>query len=397
MHDVWITAAGAVSALGAGMEAHLGAVRDSRTGLARHELFGGNAPDPCMCGLLPADVLEPNFDATAADRADRVLERVVAEALGNDTTLGAECDFVVGTTLGNIHGGSRYYRGLRRSEQPDVSLVHHFLPCAPAGAVCRSLGITGRRWTISSACGSGTAALGLAFNRIRHGLSTRIVAAGVDVLSPYVVAGFNSLRLVSPNECRPFDGDRDGLNPGEGGAAFVVESAESARTRGAAPLAVIEGFGEALDAYHHTRAHPEGAGLAAAIGKALDCAHAGVETVDHIHLHGTATPANDTSEYHGCRKVFGSRLASLPACSTKSMTGHTYGGAGALSAAFCQLSLMYGIVPATMFHHKRDPEFADLSVSPEPLTGLHIRRALSLTLGFGGEAFALLLGKGEAR
>lgn len=397
MHDVWITAAGAVSALGAGMATHLDAVRNGRSGLSRHELFGGAAPDPCMCGLLPADVIESNFEATAPDRAGRVLEIAVAEALGGDSDIAEGCDFVVGTTLGNLHGGTCYYRGVRQGEQPDVSLVRHFLPCAPATAVCRSLGITGRRWTISSACGSGTAALGLAFNRVRHGLSSRIIAAGIDVLSPYVVAGFNSLRLVSANECRPFDENRDGLNPGEGGAAFVIESAESAGARGAKPMAIIEGFGEALDAYHHTRAHPEGAGLVAAIRKALGCSGMDAETIDHVHLHGTATPANDTSEYHGCRTVFGSRLASVPVCSTKSMTGHTYGGAGALSAAFCLLSLEHGIVPGTLFHRTRDPQFVNLSVSSEAKTGINVQRALSLTLGFGGEAFAVLLRKGGSQ
>ncbi|MBD3242788.1 MAG: hypothetical protein GF331_19505 [Chitinivibrionales bacterium] len=397
MHDVWITAAGAVSALGAGMGSHLEAVRSARSGLARHELFGGKAPDPCMCGLLPAAVIEPDLDATAANRASRVLETAVAEALGTDSALASTCDFVVGTTLGNLHGGTCYYRGLRQDEQPDLSLVRHFLPCAPASAVCNALEIGGRRWTISSACGSGTAALGLAYNRVRQGLSTRMIAAGVDVLSPYVVAGFNSLRLVSANECRPFDGARDGLNPGEGGAAFVVESAESARARNAVPLAIVEGFGEALDAYHHTRAHPEGAGLVAAIRKAFACVDATPESIDHVHLHGTATRANDTSEYHACRTVFGPRLASVPACSTKSMTGHTYGGAGALSAAFCVLSIEHGIIPPTLFHRERDPEFADLAVSAKPVDGVHVGRALSLALGFGGEAFALLLRKGDNR
>jgi 3-oxoacyl-[acyl-carrier-protein] synthase II len=230
---------------------------------------------------------------------------------------------------------------------------------------------------------------------VRQGHSTAVVAAGLDVLSPYVVAGFNSLRLVSARECRPFDRDRDGLNPGEGAAAFVLESAESAARHGARPLAVIEGFGEALDAYHHTRSHPEGAGLVTAMNKALRCSGLDAGSVDHVHLHGTGTQANDISEYHACRTVFGSRLADIPMCSTKSMTGHTFGGAGALSAGFCLLAFAGGVVPPTMFHEARDPAFDGLELSNRPAEGMRIRRALSIALGFGGEAFAVLLRKQE--
>jgi len=211
-----------------------------------------------------------------------------------------------------------------------------------------------------------------------------------------VVAGFNSLRLVSAQVCKPFDRDRDGLNPGEGAAALVLESAETAGRRRATPLAIVEGFGEALDAYHHTRAHPEGIGLVAAMGRALRTAGTTADTIGHVHLHGTGTQANDIAEYHACRRVFAERLPQIPACSTKSMTGHTFGGAGALSAAFCVLSLNHDIVPPTLFLENRDPAFDGLSVSAEPRTGLSVRRVISLALGFGGEAFALAMrGPGE--
>jgi 3-oxoacyl-[acyl-carrier-protein] synthase II len=147
-----------------------------------------------------------------------------------------------------------------------------------------------------------------------------------------------------------------------------------------------------MEAYHHTRADPEGRGIAAAMRKALDMAGVGPETVDHIHLHGTATPANDLSEYNGCRSVFGSRLPEIPVCSTKSMTGHTYGAAGALSAGFAVLSLQTGIVPPTLFHEHLDERFAGLSVSSSPIS-CELNRVLTVSLGFGGEAFALVLSR----
>jgi 3-oxoacyl-[acyl-carrier-protein] synthase II len=393
-HDVWITGMGMVSAAGAGAAEHLAAVREGRSGITRHAFFNGHAPDPVFCGMIPESVLSQDLDAMAPDRADRVLELAVREALAQaGENRPKQLDLSVGTTLGNLHGGTRYYREKRERGEGDVSLVKHFLPCAPAAHVTRAAHLGGKRWTISSACGSGTAAIGLAFNRVRRGECAAMVAAGVDVLSPFVVAGFNSLRLVSQRACRPFDRDRDGLNPGEGAAALLLESAESARARGATPLAVVEGFGEALDAYHHTRSHPEGEGLVQAARKALAGASAKPDAIDHAHLHGTGTQANDQSEYHACRRLFGPRLPHVPVCSTKSMTGHTFGGAGALSAAFCVLSLMHGTVPATAFLENRDPEFEGLAVSSRPVEGLTLKRVLSLALGFGGEAFALVLRK----
>lgn len=392
MAEVWVTGLGMVSAVGGTPAEHLGAARSGATGLAQHEFFDGNAPDPCVCGKIPGHILDDNLDATATDRADTLLEMVVRQALGSDAaSLGDGTDLAVGTTLGNLHGGTLYYRQVRDGADGDVSLVRHFLPCAPATAAAHATGIRGRRWTISSACGSGTAAIGVALNRIRTGASTRVVAAGMDVLSPYVVAGFNSLRLVSAEPCRPFDAARDGLNPGEGAAALLLEDADAARARNAEPMAVLEGFGEALDAYHHTRAHPEGEGMVRAVGKALAMTGVGADQVDHVHLHGTATPANDTSEYHAVRTVLGDRLPDVPVCSTKSMTGHTYGGAGALSAGFCVLSLQHQMVPPTLNLTTLDPEFEGLSVASEVRDGVNVSRALSLTLGFGGEAFALAM------
>lgn len=392
MREVWVTGIGMVSAVGSGPRAHLDAAVAGRSGLTRHTFFGGSAPDPVMCGMIPADVLTQDLDATAATRGDQILEIAARQAIESSTFPNLESlDLIAGTTLGNLHGGTQYYRAARAGAITDTNLVKHFLTCAPAAHVARALGIGGRRLTISSACGSGTAAVGAAYNRVRSGEADAVLAAGVDALSPFVVAGFNSLRLVSSRECRPFDRDRDGLNPGEGCGVLLLESADTARSRGARALARITGFGEALDAYHHTRSHPEGNALVVAAGKALAGVHGGATAIDHVHLHGTGTQANDMSEYAACKRLFGERLGLIPMCSTKSMTGHTFGGAGALSAAFCVLTIAHGVVPPTVFLENPDPTFEGLSVSVAARTGVHCRSALSLALGFGGEAFALSL------
>jgi len=211
-----------------------------------------------------------------------------------------------------------------------------------------------------------------------------------------VVAGFNSLRLVSKQPCCPFDKARAGLSPGEGAAALVLESRASAQQRGVRPLARVVGFGAALDAYHYTRAHPEGRGLAQAMLKALASACLTPEQVHHLELHGTATEANDPSEYCALRSVFADALAGIPATSTKSMTGHTFGASAALGAVFSVIALQERTAPATLNCHERDPAFVDLRVSSRPVEIPHLPTVMSTSLGFGGEAFALVFTCAEA-
>ncbi len=393
MREAYVTGMGMVSALGAGADLHKEAMTTGRGGLSTRTFFDGAPPDPCICGIVPDSVISGNFDETAADRADLLLDRATEECLvGAGLSDGCRADMIVGNTLGNMHAGSLYYRKWRRKEAVDSQILQGFTGNAPVDRVGRVHEIEGRKWALSSACAGGTVALGRGFMMVGGGMSDCVLAGGFDALSPFVVAGFASLRLVSQRECRPFDTDRDGLNPGEGAAVFAIETREHAKARGARPLARIEGFGGVLEGYHHTRADPEGSGVAVAMRKALDMAGVGSETVDHIHLHGTATPANDLSEYNGCSTVFGRRLPEIPVCSTKSMTGHTYGAAGALSGGFSVLSLQTGIVPPTLFHEHLDERFVGLSVSSSPIS-CDLNRVLTVSLGFGGEAFALVLSR----
>ncbi len=385
---------GIISALGSGLDEHARALREGRSGLGPHELFGGREPDPCVCGIVPRKDLAAGIDESARDRADRLLDHAVKQALSEaGLGPGVEADIIAGTTLSNMHGGSLYYRDIRRGAEGDISLVRHFIPSAPVEFVARANAITGRHCAVCSACASASAALGQAFRRIAHGRCARAVAGGFDALSPFVVAGFNSLRLVSPSPSRPFDRDRDGLNPGEGAAMLVLESKDAALKRGARPLARIAGFGEALEAYHYTRADPEGSGLAASFRKALQSAGISPHEVGHLHLHGTGTHANDRSEYVACRKVFGEKLAAIPACSTKPLTGHTFGAAGAVNAVFSIVSIRDRFVPATRFCTNMDPEFEGLELPSQPQDRPGLCTVASSALGFGGEASVLIFSK----
>jgi len=397
-NEVWITGMGIVSALGAGCDAHREAVQKSQTGLASHRFFEGKYGADFICGMVPKSAFPPSIEDSAGDRANRLAEMACREALGqaglDKIDQGIDASLIVGTTSSNFHGGTVYYGRKRTNQIPDVKLVSGFIPAAVADHVALHCNLTGRRRTVSSACASGTTAIGHAFRLVASGRSTCVVAGGVDALCPFIVAGFNSLRLLSKKLCSPFDANRDGFNPGEGAAIVVIESADSARARGVRALGRISGYGETLEAFHHTRSNPDGTGIASVMTKAMAQAGCGPETIDHVHCHGTATVINDLSEYNGMKLVFNDRLSRLPVCSTKSMTGHTLGAAGAISAVFAVLSLADGIVPPTLSHENLDPQFLGLNVVQQPETH-DLRRVMTTSLGFGGETASLLIEKAD--
>jgi 3-oxoacyl-[acyl-carrier-protein] synthase II len=398
--EVWITGMGIVSALGSGVEAHREAIATARTGLASSRFFEGNYATDFICGMVPQSAFPRSIDQSAGERANLLCEMACKEALrqsSREESVANGIDavgLILGTTSSNFHGGTMYYAQSRAGQIPDVKLVSGFLPATVADHVASRCNLTGRRRTVSSACASGTTAIGHAFRLVSSGKTRCVVAGGVDALCPFIVAGFNSLRLLSKKHCSPFDANRDGFNPGEGAALVVVESADSARSRGARPLGRITGYGETLEAFHHTRSNPDGTGIAAVMAKAMAQAGCGPESIDHVQCHGTATVFNDLSEYNGLKYIFKDRLSRIPVCSTKSMTGHTLGAAGAISAVFAILSLADETVPATLSHDTLDPQFSGLTVLKRP-EKRDLDRVLTTSLGFGGETASLLIEKAQ--
>lgn len=389
--EIWISGAGIVSAIGEGLDIHLDALRNARSSLVSQSFFDGALPDPCMTGIVPLSVIEKTIDETAKDRAIILAEKAFTQSVAQSKLSSvANADLVIGTTLGNMHGGAMYYRAFKQNENPHADLVKYVMPDAVGNYLSKKYEIKGKHITVSSACASGTTAIGTALNRIERNHCEIAIAGGVDALSPFVVAGFSSLRLLSKKECRPFSVSRDGLNPGEGAACVVLEKSESAKKRGVTPLAKITGYGTALEAFHYTKSHPEGKGIALAIRKALDRAGLRPDQIEHIHAHGTATVFNDLSEYRGYLNVFGDRLSEIPVCSTKSMTGHTFGAAGAIAVVMAIITINNNVIPATLFCEQKDPLFSKLSVCNKPIKKT-VKRALSVALGFGGEVAALVV------
>jgi nodulation protein E len=256
---------------------------------------------------------------------------------------------------------------------------------AGASHVSIDLGITGPVLTISTACASGTHAIGHAFHMVRSGMVTAAVAGGHDApLTFGFLRAWDSMRVVSPTRCRPFSVDRDGMSLGEGAAMLTLETLESAQARNATIYAEIVGFGMSADAHHITQPFSDGA--ARAMRSALKDAKASPAEVGYINAHGTGTQANDSTEAEAIHKALGSDLASkVPVSSTKSLHGHSIGATGAIEAMATVLALHHGQLPFTFGVTDVDPTLnldviIDTPRSADPLRPL----ALSNSLAFGG-------------
>lgn len=394
MNEVWVTGIGIISSLGKGLVIHEKAIKEGATGIRNFPVFDDAETGNFKCGIISEEHIPQSINESASNRANLILDIALQEALRQAGLKGPlNADIYIGSTLGNMHGGSLYYNEILKNNDPDTRLLKNFLSFSITEFIAEKNKISGKQYSISTACASGNTSIGYAFKAIKNGLCDTAIAGGFDPLCPFMVAGFNSLLLVSKENCRPFDIDRKGLNPGEGAAILILENSISAKRRNIKPLAKITGFGQILEAYHHTRANPNGNGIKETVSSALIDAFGKIKPVDHIHFHGTATQANDTAEYNGLNRIYGNALKQIPACSTKPMTGHTFGAAGAIAAVFSIISVLKGIIPATLFTEKIDNEFGNLNILKKSSTGNKINSVITTALGFGGETSALVIEK----
>ena len=261
-----------------------------------------------------------------------------------------------------------------------------------AGHLSIRYGFKGPNFSVVSACASSTHALIDAFNYIRLGKADVILTGGSEAaVTESGVGGFNAMKALSERNddhksaSRPFDLDRDGFVMGEGAAAIVLEEYEHAKKRGATIYAEMCGGGMSADAHHITAPHPEGEGACKVMLNALEDAHMDPTEMDYINVHGTSTPLGDVSEAIAIQKVFGEHAYNLNISSTKSMTGHLLGAAGALEASACILAINNGLVPPTINHFTDDPKFdPKLNFTFNQAQKREVKVALSNTFGFGG-------------
>ncbi|MBD5212379.1 MAG: beta-ketoacyl-ACP synthase II [Bacteroidales bacterium] len=272
-----------------------------------------------------------------------------------------------------------------------------------AGHISIDHGFRGPNFATVSACASSNNALVDAFNIIRLGMADAIVAGGAEAaVFPAGVGGFNSMKALSTRNdepataSRPFSGSRDGFVIGEGAAALVLEELEHAKARGAHIYCEVAGAGMSADAYHITATHPEGLGAVLVMENALASAEMKPEDIDYINMHGTSTPVGDIGEVKAIKKVFGDHAYKMNLSSTKSMTGHLLGAAGALEAIFSVKAITDGIIPPTINHVEgdNDPELDyDLNYTFNKAQKRDVNAVLSNTFGFGGHNAAIILKK----
>ena len=296
---------------------------------------------------------------------------------------------VVGTVLGGILSGERYMRSAGADPTRDRTLLRQYPLRAVAAALARP-GFSGSVLTVSTACASGTDAIGIAFRNILDGRADAFVAGGVDAVSEFSFSGFCALNALTPGVVRPFSRDRSGLALGEGAAFLVLEREKAAMRRGARILGRVAGYASASDATHLTAPHRDGRGLSDAATGALREAGMVATEVDYVNAHGTGTLYNDWMETKALKTVFGAHAAEVPVSSIKAVLGHAFGGAGAMEAVACLLSMRDGVVPPTANFREPDPD-CDIDCVPNRERRVKVRAALSLSAGFGGQNAALLL------
>lgn len=364
---------------------------------------------------IAAEVLD--FDGTAlfgsreVRRMDRYTQFAVAAAqqalqtscLTLDDQNRDRTGVIIGTGIGGLNTIFEQMKVFMERGPSRVSpfLVPMMLPDTAAGMVAIYLGLRGPNLAVVSACATGTNAIGEAAEIIRRDQADVVLAGGSEsVIVPIAMAGLSVMGALSernddpPRACRPFDLHRDGFVMGEGSAVLVLEDLEHAQRRGAHFLAEISGYGTTNDAYHISAPAENGSGAARCMQVALARGGFGLDSIQYINAHGTATQLNDKSETAAIKTVFGEQSYNIPISSTKSMTGHLLGAAGALEAILCIKALQNQVIPPTINYETPDPA-CDLDYVPNQARPAALRNVMSNSFGFGGHNATIIISRFE--
>jgi 3-oxoacyl-[acyl-carrier-protein] synthase II len=308
---------------------------------------------------------------------------------------------VVGTGIGGA--GTLLAEAAKMAERGarwvSPHLIPMMLPDSAAARVAIAFGLRGPNMAVVTACATGNNAIGEAMEIIQRGAADAMLAGGAEAgVIKLAIAGFGNMGALSTRNhdpqgaSRPFDADRDGFVTGEGSGMLVLESADHALARGARIYAEVLGYGSSADAYHVTAPLESGEGAVYAMRAALDESGLALQDISYINAHGTSTVLNDKSETTAIKAVFGENAYDIPVSSTKSMTGHLLGAAGAIEAIMCVLAIRDRVAPPTINYQTPDPE-CDLDYVPNQARPLDIQAALSNSFGFGGHNACLILGQ----
>src|SRR5881397_2671899 len=409
MRRVVVTGLGVVSPIGIGVDAFWNHLTHGVSGVGRITKFDpAGLPSQIaaeIAGFDPEAYL-PRRDVVRTDTfihfALTASQQALADAKREPSAGDARMGVSIGTSLGGLPLVFKTYDGLLQEQMRGVNpyAMPGFLPNMAAGWVSMRAGARGPIACPTTACAAGAQAIGEAFRHIERDDADVMIAGGSDALiSPLVVACFSALRALSirndaPAEAsRPFDKERDGFVLSEGAGIVVLEELEHARRRGSHVYAELAGYAVTADAHHPTAASTDGPGQAMAF--ALADAGVAPEQVDYINAHGTSTPLNDLNETRAIKHIFEAHAYRLAVSSTKSMTGHLLGAAGAVEAIATVLALEHGLLPPTINYTSPDPE-CDLDYVPNQSRHRNIGVAVSNSFGFGGVNVSLVLKRLDA-
>lgn len=400
MRSVYVTGLGVVSALGIGFDQNRSALLANQSAIGYSKLLHSK-----WASILPTAGLPLSTAALFAllrTPKNLIPSRLVAmaalaleEAIGKDTdpALHAQYGFINASSVGGMADVENHYADLINpgNQNPEITQLGDMLDCGDGTeTLVRHFGFKAFMGTVSTACSSSANAIQLGARLIRQGLLDAVICGGVDTLTRFTLNGFNSLKNIDRNFCRPFDADRNGLNLGEGAAYLVLESEESLNRSGRQPLAVLSGFCNYNEAFHPTAPSPEGEGAYQAMKGAIAVAGLSSSEINYINAHGTATISNDLAEAMAIQRLFGEIIP--PFSSTKCYTGHTLAAAGAIEAVYCISSLLHDELYANLRFETPMPE---VGIAPltETITQSGVTHIISNSFGFGGNNASLLFSR----
>ena len=411
MKRVVITGLGPITPIGIGKEDYWKSLMEGKSGISRITNFDPENHASKIAGEVKDFRPEDYIEKREAKRMDKFSQLAIAGTIlaMKDSKLDVDkidkerAGVILGSGVGGIETLEKEHTKLLEKGPKRVSPF--FIPMMIAnmgpGHITMLYDFRGPSFTITTACASGTHAIGESFRLIQNGACDIIVTGGSEAaVSPIAVAGFSSMRALSTRNdepekaCRPFDKDRDGFVIGEGAGILILEELEHAVKRGAHIYGEVVGYGATSDAYHITAPDPEAKGAANAMKIALEDGQVDYREVDHINAHGTSTYYNDKLETLAIKTVFKEHANKISISSTKSMTGHLLGAAGGIEAIASVLAIEKDKVPPTINYEASDPE-CDLDYTPNKPIDREINYALSNSLGFGGHNATILFKKYE--
>jgi 3-oxoacyl-[acyl-carrier-protein] synthase II len=406
---VVITGMGAVTPVGNDVAESWENLKAGRSGVAAITRFDTSELETKFAGEVKDFDANKLLGRKAARRLDRYTHfamEATRQAVDDSRLLDNGTDrnrvgMVIGSCVGGMDATLHQYDMLRDKGPSKVSpfTITMILPDTAPARIAIDYNFTGPNLAVVTACATGTNSLGEAFEIIKRGAADAMIAGGAEAaVNPLIISSFNVMKALSCNNadparaCRPFDLNRDGFVMSEGSAVLVLEELEHAKKRGATILAEFIGYGTSVDANHMAAPLENGAGAILAMRRAIERAGIEPEEVDYINAHGTGTRLNDKVETLAVKEVFGEHAYDTITSSSKSMTGHLYGAAGAIEAVVCVKTLTDGIIPPTINYETPDPE-CDLDYTPNEARRADVSMAMSNSFGLGGRNATIIFKK----